>query len=80
MFKSLEQLDWKDWVAVASGFITTLFMCVSYSISDGIAMGFITYSIMTLASGKFKKSDLPVAICSIAFVAIYVVKYAVGLK
>ena len=80
MFKSLEQLDWKDWVAVASGFITTLFMCVSYSIPDGIAMGFITYSIMTLASGKFKKSDLPVAICSIAFVAIYVVKYAVGLK
>lgn len=80
MFKNLEHLDWHDWVAVASGFITTLFMCVAYSISDGIAMGFIAYSVMTLASGKFKKSDLPVAICSLAFIAIYIVKYAVGLK
>ncbi len=74
MFKNLEKLEWKDWIAVGSGFFTVLVMTISYSISDGIAWGFITYSIMTLAGGKFKKSDITVACCSVAFLAIYIMK------
>ena len=79
MFKNLENLEWKDWVSVASGFITALFMCVAYSISDGIAMGFIAYTVMRLASFKFKKEDIPVAICAVAFIVLYIVKYATHL-
>lgn len=74
MFKNLEKLEWKDWVAVGSGFFTVLVMTISYSISDGIAFGFIVYTIMALASGRFKKQDIAVACCSIAFIAIYIVK------
>lgn len=74
MFKNLEKLDWHDWVAVGSGFFTVLIMTISYSISDGIAWGFISYTIMTLASNKFKKSDITVACCSLAFLAIYIMK------
>ena len=79
MFKNLEHLEWKDWVAVGSGFITVIVMCVAYSISDGIAWGFITYTIMTLVAGRFKKDDIAVAACSVAFLAIYIVKYATGI-
>ena len=79
MFKNLEHLEWKDWVAVGSGFITVIVMCVAYSISDGIAWGFITYTIMTLVAGRFKKDDIAVAACSAAFLAIYIVKYATGI-
>ncbi len=79
MFKNLEHLEWKDWIAVGSGFITVIVMCVAYSISDGIAWGFITYTIMTLVAGRFKKSDIAVAACSAAFLAIYIVKYATGI-
>ena len=79
MFKNLEHLEWKDWVAVGSGFITVIVMCVAYSISDGIAWGFIAYTIMTLVSGRFKKDDIAVAACSAAFLAIYIVKYATGI-
>ncbi len=79
MFKNLEHLEWKDWVAVGSGFLTVIVMCVSYSISDGIAWGFIAYTVMTLCAGRFKKSDIAVAACSAAFLAIYIVKYATGL-
>ncbi len=74
MFKNLEKLEWHDWIAVGSGFFTVLVMTISYSISDGIAFGFITYTIMTLAAGKFKKSDITVACCSLAFIAIYITK------
>ncbi len=79
MFKNLEHLEWKDWIAVGSGFITVIVMCVAYSISDGIAWGFITYTIMTLVAGRFKKDDIAVAACSAAFLAIYIVKYATGI-
>jgi AGZA family xanthine/uracil permease-like MFS transporter len=79
MFKNLEKLEWHDWVAVTSGFFTVIIMCLSYSISDGIAWGFIMYTVLTLASGKFKKSDVTVACCAAAFVVLYIVKYATGL-
>ena len=79
MFKNLERLEWKDWVAVGSGFLTVIVMCVSYSISDGIAWGFIAYTVMTLCAGRFKKDDIAVACCAAAFIAIYAVKYATGI-
>ena len=76
MFSGLKNLEWHDWVSVGSGFLTVLFMTVSYSISDGIAAGFLFYTVMKLASGQFKKADLVVACCAIAFVALFIVKYA----
>lgn len=79
MFSGLKDLDWHDWIAVGSGFLTVLFMTVSYSISDGIAAGFLFYSVMKAASGKFKKSDIVVAGCALAFVILFIVKYATKL-
>ncbi len=79
MFKNLEKLEWHDWVAVGSGFLTVIVMCVSYSISDGIAWGFIAYTLMTLCAHRFKKEDTAVACCAAAFVVIYIVKYATGI-
>ena len=76
MFSGLKNLEWHDWVSVGSGFLTVLFMTVSYSISDGIAAGFLFYTVMKLASGQFKKADLVVACCAIAFVVLFIVKYA----
>ncbi len=76
MFKNLEKVEWHDWVAVGSAFFTVLVMTISYSISDGIAWGFISYTIMTLAAGKFKKSDITVTCCSAAFLVLYIVKAA----
>ena len=79
MFSGLKDLDWKDWVAVGSTFLTVLFMTVSYSISDGIAAGFLFYTVMTAVSGKFTKKDITVAACTVAFVAIFVMKYVTGI-
>ncbi len=87
MFTNLAKLDWGDWVFVGSGFMTTLFMCVAYSISDGIAAGFITYTVMRLFSGKWKlrgkdgePSDLPVTIIAVAFIVLLIVLYAARIK
>ncbi len=80
MFSNLAKLDWKNWVGVSSGFITVLMMIVTYSISDGIAWGFIAYTVMSLASKSFKKSDIPVACVSAAFLVLYIVEYSTGVK
>ena len=79
MFKSLESIEWNDWVTVVSSFLTVIMMCVAYSITDGIAVGFFSYTILTAVSGRFKKTDIPVAVCTVAFIAIYAIKVATHL-
>ncbi len=77
MFKNLKDIDWNDGVAVASGFITIIMMILSYSICDGIAFGFISYTIMSLASGNAKKISPLMYIISILFIGYYVLKFTV---
>lgn len=74
MFRQLKNIDWDDGVATASGFITILVMILSYSISDGIALGFISYTAMSIASGKAKKISLLMYILAIVFILYYVLK------
>jgi Permeases len=77
MFRQLRNLDWDDGVATASGFITIIIMILSYSISDGIALGFISYTAMSLASGKAKKISLLMYILAVVFILYYVLKMVV---
>ena len=42
-------------------------MPLTYSISNGIAIGAIAYTLITLAKGQFKKKDIVVAVIAILF-------------
>lgn len=55
MAQQLGGVDWDDFIYAASGFVTVIVMILSYSIANGIALGFITYSVAMAASGKVKK-------------------------
>ena len=55
MAQQLGGVDWDDFVSAASGFVTIIVMILGYSISNGIALGFITYALTMTASGKVKK-------------------------
>lgn len=55
MATQLSNVDWHDFTASASGFMTIIVMILSYSIADGIASGFIVYVITKLASKKAKE-------------------------
>lgn len=54
MAQQLKGIDWDDLVYAASGFVTIIVMVLTYSISDGIAFGFITYAIASVAAGRSK--------------------------
>lgn len=68
MAQQLKEIDWDDMVYASAGFITVVTMILTYSISNGIAFGFITYAIAMVAAGKAKKVHITVWILMIIFV------------
>ena len=64
MMRSMTEIDWKDVSEAAPAFFTLIFMPFAYSIADGIAMVFISYSLIKLFCGKVK--DVSYMVCIIA--------------
>lgn len=52
MMLPVKEIDWEDFSEALPAFITIVMMPFAYSISDGIAAGFVTYPIIKLATGK----------------------------
>lgn len=55
MAQQLGGIDWDDIVFAASGFVTVITMLLTYSISDGIALGFIIYALTMSTTGRIKE-------------------------
>lgn len=55
MILQLKEVQWDNLVVAASVFITIIMMILTYSISLGIAWGFVVYAVASLASGKSKE-------------------------
>lgn len=55
MASNLAEIDWKNFPVAASAFLIAIGMPLTYSISDGISLGFITYPILMLVTGQGKK-------------------------
>lgn len=55
MATQLGGIEWDDIVFAASGFMTVIMMILAYSISDGIAFGFIVYGITSVVAGRAKE-------------------------
>lgn len=54
MMRSVTEIAWDDITEAAPAFLTIAFMPFTYSIADGIAMGFISYAVIKLLCGKIK--------------------------
>lgn len=72
MAQQLKEIDWDNFVYAASGFMTVLFMILAYSISDGIAIGFITYALTMVGVGKAKEVK-PIVWVLVVFFVIFLV-------
>ena len=69
MMKGFGKIDMDDVASAVPAFMTVIIMCLSYSISNGIGVGAITYVLITLLTGKYKKKDIVVTIIAILFAA-----------
>jgi len=52
MMSSLRGLDWDDLTEYAPAVCTTIMMAFTFSIANGIAFGFITYTVLKVGAGK----------------------------
>ncbi|GGL60049.1 NCS2 family permease [Sporolactobacillus putidus] len=55
MASALKKIEWDKFEIAVPAFLTVLGMPLTYSISDGIALGFIAYPITMIASGRAKE-------------------------
>lgn len=68
MAQQLKGIAWDDVVIAFPAFITIIFMILSYSISNGIALGFITYAVSMVAAGRTKQVSPTVWVLLVIFV------------
>jgi AGZA family xanthine/uracil permease-like MFS transporter len=55
MIASVADIDWRDFEVAAVAFITIAMMPFTYSITTGIAFGFITFVLIKVIKGKYKE-------------------------
>ena len=67
MLKNFAKVDMSDITSAVPAFLALIMMPLTYSISNGIAIGAISYVIIAAATGKFKKRDIVVTIIAILF-------------
>jgi len=77
MASQLKEIDWSDAVASVTAFIVIIMMILSYSISEGIAFGFMFYVILMLASKRGKEVNSVMYVLAGLFVVYYVLKFTV---
>ena len=52
MMQNVSKIAWQDYSEAIPAFLTLIGIPLSYSIADGLALGFISYPIIKLLSGK----------------------------
>ena len=67
MLKNFGKVDMNDIAQAVPAFLALIMMPLTYSISNGIAVGAIAYTLITIFTGKFTKKDIVVALIAILF-------------
>lgn len=67
MIVQLEAVRRDNLIVASSVFMTIIMMMLSYSISLGIAWGFVTYAVASIAEGKFKEMSWGIYVLLIVF-------------
>ena len=67
MMAQLDDVHWDNQVIAASVFMTIIMMILSYSISLGIAWGFLAYFVGSLAEGRYKEIGWEMYVLVIVF-------------
>ncbi len=69
MLKNFAKVDMDDITSAVPAFLALVMMPLTYSISNGIAVGAISYVLIRLFTGKFTKKDIVVTIIGVLFLA-----------
>ncbi|HFD2081589.1 NCS2 family permease [Serratia marcescens] len=68
MTSSLARVKWDDLTEAVPAFVTAVMMPFSFSITEGIALGFISYCVMKLGTGRWREISPCVVVVALLFV------------
>ena len=69
MMASIEKIDWRQWDDALPAFMILIGMPFTYSIADGMALGFFTYPIIKVFTGKAKEVHWCMYLIAVLFIA-----------
>ncbi len=72
MLRAIRDVNWEDVTEYLPAFLTLIAMPLAYSISTGIAIGFVSYAFGKLVTGRVRECPVIVYV----FAALFVVQYA----
>ena len=72
MAEQIKNVDFDDFSESIPAFVCMIMMPLTYSISNGILIGMITYVLMNMICGKFKKLSPAMYILAVLFVLKYI--------
>lgn len=72
MMSPIKDINFDDYSEAIPAFICLLSMPLTYSISDGIMLGIISYALINACSGKFKKVTVTTYVLAAIFIAKYI--------
>ncbi len=72
MVKNVMNIDWSDYSEAIPAFMALIGIPLSFSIADGLALGFISYAIIKILAGKGRKVSCLIYLVAIIFILRYV--------
>ncbi len=75
MARQMKGIDWDNMIYAVSAFITIISMILTYSISNGIAFGFIAYTVAMISAGKTKEIHPTVWALMVIFILYFASPY-----
>ena len=72
MLRGVKHIDFDDLSEAIPAFLTIIFIPLSYSIANGIMLGIISYVLINVAVGKYKKLTPTVMILAVLFIIKFV--------
>ena len=72
MMSGMAHIDWDDHTSTIPAIITVVMMPLTFSVTDGLALGFITFVVLKLGTGRHREISLSLyvlaAICLLKFI------------
>ena len=72
MLSSMEKLNWSDLTELLPALIIVVMIPLTFSIADGIALGFLSFIVMKIGSGELKKISLGAWFLTILFISKFI--------
>jgi AGZA family xanthine/uracil permease-like MFS transporter len=72
MMSGVTKIDWKDFSEAIPAFLTIVIMPYAFSITEGISVGFIFYTVLKLVTGRIKEVHPILIVFAVLFVLRYI--------